>query len=336
VLAKKYPNKRTKNGREHAEMLTAAQNELVAAQAEVTAIKAELEKTPSSYKDLATGNNDLPTSIPDTATTGMSVDEVKTRVDAIASKMGANTPRIVVMRSPSEFSSNINPLAAGSVRNGNVYVFADNLHDAAHLEEVLYHEIKGHAGLRGFFGDRLDKALVALHASSPKIRQAAERERAKNPERFKRMTPDQAIAKSTEEVLSNLAGAKVEGNGLTRFIATVIKALRAMGLGKFADMLDNATMATALDMLTKAGSYVREGKTNNQGVYTEVKLDAATSTKTRLDKWFAGSKVVDANGRPLRVYHGSKADIKSFLSGADLGGVNAGIYFTTDTGLAST
>lgn len=39
------------------------------------------------------------------------------------------------------------------------------------------------------------------------------------------------------------------------------------------------------------------------------------------DKWFEGSKVVDSNGKPLVVYHGSTTELTEFYDGA---------YFTPD------
>lgn len=56
--------------------------------------------------------------------------------------------------------------------------------------------------------------------------------------------------------------------------------------------------------------------------------------------WFGDSKVVDENGQPLVVYHGTGADISAFdpaRIGAttDDGDFGAGFYFTTDQGVAS-
>lgn len=45
-------------------------------------------------------------------------------------------------------------------------------------------------------------------------------------------------------------------------------------------------------------------------------------------KWFGGSKVVDADGKPLVVYHGTRAEITEFQTG-DGGEFGPGIYLTT-------
>ena len=51
--------------------------------------------------------------------------------------------------------------------------------------------------------------------------------------------------------------------------------------------------------------------------------------------WFGDSKVIDANGKPLVVYHGTTADITKFNQ-TDGGSLGDGIYFTDDAGAAST
>jgi hypothetical protein len=47
---------------------------------------------------------------------------------------------------------------------------------------------------------------------------------------------------------------------------------------------------------------------------------------TPLQRWFAGSQAVDANGEPLKLYHGTSkdADFKSFKMPKN------GVWFTTD------
>ncbi len=56
--------------------------------------------------------------------------------------------------------------------------------------------------------------------------------------------------------------------------------------------------------------------------------------------WFGDSKVVDADGKPLVVYHGTSADVTTFSDkmrrGGDVSKLDkAGIYFTTDAALAA-
>lgn len=66
-------------------------------------------------------------------------------------------------------------------------------------------------------------------------------------------------------------------------------------------------------------------------------LSARTDT-TEFKRWFGDSKVVDDQGRPLVVYHGTMSDFSIFQSPADRGGealAQAGMYFSEDSDLAS-
>ena len=58
------------------------------------------------------------------------------------------------------------------------------------------------------------------------------------------------------------------------------------------------------------------------------------SQNPKFQKWFGNSKVVDENGNPLVVYHGTSEDINQFLA-SDEGALGGGIYFTDDPDAAS-
>lgn len=63
------------------------------------------------------------------------------------------------------------------------------------------------------------------------------------------------------------------------------------------------------------------------------------TTTPAFKKWFGDSKVVDVNGKPLVVYHGSKSKFKSFdlakFGKTDAGWYGKGFYFTTDERVAN-
>lgn len=58
----------------------------------------------------------------------------------------------------------------------------------------------------------------------------------------------------------------------------------------------------------------------------------------RFKKWFGDSKVVDENGEPLVVYHGTVGNIRSFKEGKGSNGISRGadFYFSDDAGIADT
>lgn len=78
---------------------------------------------------------------------------------------------------------------------------------------------------------------------------------------------------------------------------------------------------------------VTEPKENNEQV------DPQTETK-EFKEWFGDSKVVDENGDPLVVYHGTNKDFKEFAESTignrtDDGFAGRGFYFSSDPDVAS-
>ena len=51
--------------------------------------------------------------------------------------------------------------------------------------------------------------------------------------------------------------------------------------------------------------------------------------------WFGNSKIVDTNGQPLRLYHGTNADFTSFESGRNKVKNETGIFFSPNPAVAS-
>lgn len=54
---------------------------------------------------------------------------------------------------------------------------------------------------------------------------------------------------------------------------------------------------------------------------------------TQFDSWFAGSKIVDADGKPLTLYHGTSASFNAFKV-SPYGAIGAGVYTTPNAGEA--
>jgi hypothetical protein len=99
------------------------------------------------------------------------VGELQQHVDAITGTW-ANAPRVTVVASVASPSvpravqrDAVAAMRAGGGRpqgvyyDGEVLLFADEIADPAEATKILYHEVLGHHGLRGFFGADLDKVL---------------------------------------------------------------------------------------------------------------------------------------------------------------------------------
>jgi hypothetical protein len=119
-------------------------------------------------------------------------------------------------------------------------------------------------------------------------------------------------------------------------------------LQKIADAID-----AFVNLFTRTASGVvrgiEAGKTSTEqtGIFSfaqDVAMSVKEASKNVMDnpafkKWFGGSKVVDENGEPLVVYHGSGSNITSFnkeVLGSNTGAKSAmkGFFFTTEKNVA--
>lgn len=112
---------------------------------------------------------------------------------------------------------------------------------------------------------------------------------------------------------------------------------------------DEVTPRNALERVSDAGPAAHEAAFRTavadavQGRAPDVEAVIRTISEQQraenFQRWFAGSKVVDAEGKPLVVYHGTAGNIVSFDVGRaqqeEVGDYGAGIYLTGDSALAS-
>jgi hypothetical protein len=149
--------------------------------------------------------------------------------------------------------------AEGAFFRGTVYLFADNLPTALAAQTALFHEMRGHYGLRGAFGPGLGLAMLRLYANSANVRAAANAWKANNPRDTAKQTAHEWNLLAIEEALAQLAGRGESFNGFTEFVRAMQNVLRAVHLDELANWLEKATDAEALGMLKKAQRFV-EGK----------------------------------------------------------------------------
>lgn len=111
---------------------------------------------------------------------------------------------------------------------------------------------------------------------------------------------------------------------LHEFFERVANAVRGLGFKSMEDIF------TALDRGQFAERELRgDGLFAPQEAMASVAADQTKSPEFR--RWFGDSKVVDAEGKPLVVYHGTAADFTEFKKG-DGGTFGDGIYFAKDKG----
>jgi hypothetical protein len=223
--------------------------------------------------------------------------------------------------------------------NGDVYLVADNIGSVAEAQFVLFHEVYGHVGMRAFLGDSYGTQMRLLRQANPTLAKEADKwfaaygeaeiqtrvaNRKMTPEAAKRVVQDLAI----EEALADRAGDAPELKGWQRVMAALQRALRKIGLGSVADMLEGMTEAETLRLLADARATVK-GQQQAVGRMEPAMSRAPQTDSKAFRDWFGGSKVVDAEGNPLVVYHGTGNDFSTFMP-SDMGEYGGGIYVTPD------
>lgn len=256
----------------------------------------------------------------------------KAAVQAIATSLGSDAE---VLTSPSGLPKDLSGWLAqndpaGTARglfdpgSGRIFVFSDRLSGDEIAAFVILHE-SAHRGLRRLFGPELDPVLRSIYQANANVKTRANLRRAKYKE---------TIERATEEVIADMArqGQARTLKGWEKFVALVKKWLSERGF----------SFAWTDDMVEfLAGAAAEAGKSSEPTIVTEQDTDRLLSRGAQTDtpafrKWFGDSKVVDKDGKPLVVYHGS-ASPKLAGSGAfkDRAGGSAGIYFSPRSETAS-
>jgi hypothetical protein len=243
------------------------------------------------------------------------VNQVQSVVDAIRSQWG-NAPDVVVLTSMEDVSipkavrdydQKQRSLGAsgspeGFIYGGRVYVVADQLATPSDVIRVLFHESLGHLGLRGVFGTALNPILEQIiQARRPEVVAKAKQYG------LDMSKPEDALT-AAEEVLATMAQDKPELGFVKRAIAAVRTWLRANVPG-FKDMrLTDAEIIASY--ILPARAFVQGRKA---GAVQGTALSRGVQTNTAaFQAWFGNSKVVNKDGTPLVVYHGTRSDFNTF------------------------
>ncbi len=192
---------------------------------------------------------------------------------------------------------------------GQVYLVASALPTSADAARVLYHEVLGHHGLRGHFGKDLDRVLDQVIKLRRKDVQAKAQEYGLD------MGNPVHAGHAAEEVLAELAQSRPDLGFVQRAIAAIRNFLRAHVPGFKALELTDADIVQGY--LLPARGWVERGGVRGAvngdtrfsfaGERAKAGADTIDQTDTAAFKrWFGDSKVVDADGKPLVVYHGSR------------------------------
>lgn len=140
----------------------------------------------------------------------------------------------------------------GIFSDGKVYLVADNLRDVKHAAFVLQHEVLGHAGLQGAYGQRLTPLLMSLYKGHGELRQQADA----LVQKFG-YTPAVAM----EEVLADLAAAGTlkDQSFWPRLVTAIRNALRSIGMSM------SWSEGDIQALLANARRYIEQGKRGGSG-----------------------------------------------------------------------
>jgi hypothetical protein len=245
------------------------------------------------------------------------VDRTSEVVGATKSKW-ANAPKVVIAENMDDpvvpkavREHNKAAIAAGAkgtpkgfFYNGKAYILADAMSSDQDVIETLFHESLGHYGLRGTFGPKMGEVL----ADVVKNRRAEVEAKAK--QYGLDVNSQKDMLEAAEEVLAVMAQTKPGLPFVKRAIAIIRNFLRDLGL--------NIKLSDA-DIIEKyilpARAFVESGK--RRAVKGKPAASRSDAPKTgpgtaAFKKWFGSSKVVDSNGKPLVMYHGTDADFFAF------------------------
>ncbi|RRV29679.1 hypothetical protein EGJ23_01705 [Pseudomonas sp. o96-267] len=135
----------------------------------------------------------------------------------------------------------------GIFADGQVYLVADNLRDAQHAAFVLQHEVLGHAGLQGAYGQRLTPLLMSIYNGNADMKAQAD-------ELVRRFGYKPAVA--MEEVLADMAGAgTIQQQAFwPRLVTAMRNALRSIGFNM------RWTEGDIQGLLANARAYIENGR----------------------------------------------------------------------------
>lgn len=196
-----------------------------------------------------------------------------------------------------------------------IYLVANNLANLSRADQVLAHEAFGHYGVEGVVGKDQWIGIIADVAklrAKPGTMRADMRAALASTERRYGTQPDAVFAR---EFLAVMAERGVQSGLMGRVLGAVRRWLRALGFktDRWAAEEVREVVAKGMRQVRDPGAGPRPG--SGRGTAMSAPERARTDTPA-FKAWFGDSKVVDADGKPLVVYHGTAANFEAFKPGS--------------------
>ena len=277
-------------------------------------------------------------------------------------QVAKNVIPVSVIASPHEIAGVKVPVGTkptGAVVDGRIYLFADNIGSVGSAYVTLFHEVF-HLGLQKVIPAEDYAAMLKQFANSPLVAKYIRlwKDSAEGVQKAKTMPSQNYEALANEEALAMVSETLAANDGMGTKNLPGLAKLMLNWLAKVADRIgmpvDFSNWVRDLTR-TEAERFVNDmvravlggdkilGRTQAKYGTTLAEMTAQTrlsagkatnqTDSMAFKAWFSGSKVVDAEGKPLMVYHGTSADFAIFKpSHGDFGD---GIYMTSDAAEAS-
>ena len=211
---------------------------------------------------------------------------------------------------------------AATAPDGTVYVVAENVSETE-ARGLLLHEVGVHVGMERMLGSEVfNDVLTQLDTAIAAGESWAQAARAAVP-------ADTLPMHVREEQLAYL----VQNAPELPIVQRILAAVRAWAYRTFQFARERMTLTEGdfRAMAVSALHHAARERSAGQGALVPAFSRDVPQTETKAFRdWFGDSKVVDANGKPLVVYHGTDADITEFKV-SERGTYGGGIYLTPDT-----
>ncbi|WAW06085.1 hypothetical protein NB639_01390 [Oxalobacter formigenes] len=227
----------------------------------------------------------------------LGIQEVQRIAEELAREYN-NAPELVVVEKASDLPFDAPEDAQGAFRNGRYYLVAGNLDTAEDAKSTFAHEVIGHYGLNGFFGESVHIALGDILLHNKNVQIAARKWIADNQDFIRKVQKETnwdfeklnqwRKSRATEEALAEMAQRGEKVTGVKKLVHIIQKILRSLGLGHMANKLESITDAEALMALHKAELFVKSGKDINAAtavdIYTKFSRSDIAHGKEDIDK----------------------------------------------------
>lgn len=227
---------------------------------------------------------------------------------------------------------------------GTIYLVADRMQSDLQIAQAILHEGLAHFGARRLFGPKLAAAYNRIFNQLGK--EAGLRALAKEHGLEKSMegyfksaeglNDSQKALFLTDELFAHLMGERVfetlpdkVQRALKEYVGTLREIIRRLGIAELADISD-FDIAYLMGRMAKA-AIAGPQHGGSTGTVFQRKTNPQTET-TKFKRWFGESKIVNSDGTPRVVFHGTKKDFDVFEPAYPDGL----LFFTTQAEFAGT